>query len=64
MRQKLIAAAIQRFESQRIEAATNLEVYLECPAGVGEHPNVVQEVVKLARQIAEAEECIKTLQEF
>jgi hypothetical protein len=64
MRQKLIAAAIQRFELQRVEAATNLEIYLECPVGVAEHPNVVQEVAKLVRQIAEAEECIETLQKL
>ena len=64
MKQRLVTAAIMQFEAQKLEAGVNLAVYLENPAGVAEHPDVVQEVVKLVKRIAEAEECIKTLQEF
>lgn len=62
MRDKLINASMLKFEAQRAEAATNLLMYLERPSAIAEHPNVVEEVTKLVKSIAEADECIKILE--
>lgn len=56
----LKTAAIAHFEAKRQEAYANLIIYLENPVGIGEHPNLLDEVVKLTKQLAEAEDCLKT----
>ena len=62
MKDELINAAIAQFQSQRLAARANLLVYFANPMGVGEHPDLVEEVVTLTKKIAEAEECIDILQ--
>ena len=63
MKEKIVVAAVMKFEAQRAEATTNLALYLERATAIAEHPNVVEEVTTLVKQIAEAEECIKILNE-
>ena len=62
MKEELKTAAIARFQAQRMEARTNLIIYFTNPMGIGEHSNLVEEVVNLTKQIAEAEECIAILE--
>tara|TARA_B100000131_G_scaffold292336_1_gene306742 strand:+ start:490 stop:702 length:213 start_codon:yes stop_codon:yes gene_type:complete len=61
MRPNLKTAAIAHFEAKRQEAFANLRVYLENPVAIGEHSNLLEEVVKLTKQLAEAEDCLDTL---
>lgn len=63
-KEELIAAAIAHFNSQAFSARVNLNVYLNNPVGVGEHPDHLAEVVSLTKKIAEAEECILLLKEM
>ena len=60
---RLKEAALHHFQAQRSKARANLQVYLDQPAGVGEHPNIVDVVVSLVKEIAEADECIKIIKE-
>ena len=46
------------------EADATLKIYLENSVGIGEHPQHIEEVDKLIEKIANAEEKLKTLQEF
>lgn len=62
MKDELKTAAIARFQAQRMEARANLIIYFTNPMGIGEHSNLVEEVVNLTKQIAEAEECIAILE--
>ena len=62
MREQLLRAALGHFESQSLTARANLEVYLVGAAGVGEHPDLVTEVIKLTQQVTEAEENVSTLE--
>jgi|LWDU01.1.fsa_nt_gi hypothetical protein len=64
MREQLLRAALGHFESQSLTARANLEVYLTSSSGVGEHPCLVAEVVKLTQQVTEAEENVRTLEEL
>jgi hypothetical protein len=60
--ESLIKAALLHFKAVKARAEANLEVYLTGFAGVGEHPDIVEEVVKLTKTITEAHEAIKYLE--
>ena len=60
--QILLEAALLHFRAQKARAEANLEVYLSKPTGIGEHSDLVEEVIKLTKQITEAEEAIKYLE--
>ena len=62
MKEMLIRAAISHFENEAVVATANLEVYLNSPAAVGEHPDMVQEVINLTKIITQAKENVKTLE--
>ncbi len=58
----LLNASLLHFEAVKARAEANLEVYLTGYAGVGEHPDIVAEVIRLTQTIVEAEEAIKFLE--
>ena len=47
--------------AQRSRAVANLNNYLTSSAGVGEHPDVVEECIKLVDDIEHAESSLATL---
>lgn len=63
MKQQLLKAALLHFKSEKAKAEANLEVYLSNSVAVGEHPDLVDEVIKLTKIITEADESIKYLKE-
>lgn len=52
-----------QFEAQRQLALATLTVYFTNPVGIGEHPQLIEEMVKMTRVLAEANDCIETLKE-
>jgi hypothetical protein len=58
----LLNASLLHFEAVKARAEANLEVYLTGYAGVGEHPDIVAEVIRITQTIVEAEEAIKFLE--
>ena len=58
---QLMRATLARFEADRQEALAIMELYLNAPVGVGEHPNLVTELTTATRQLADAEEALETL---
>lgn len=58
----LMSAALLHFRAAKARAEANLEVYLKGYAGVGEHPDIVAEVIELIKTITEADEAIKYLE--
>ena len=58
---QLMRAVLARFEAERQDALATIELYLGFPVGVGEHPNIVTELVAAAKRLAEAEEGLDTL---
>ncbi len=64
MRQIILEALEDRYNAQISEADATLKIYLEHSVGIGEHPQHIDEVDKLIEKIANAEEKLKTLQEF
>jgi len=58
---KLLEAALSHYKSQRDEAVAVLDVYLTNPVGIGEHSNLVSEILKWTQALSEAEENLSTL---
>ena len=59
---QLINAALMHFRAVKARAEANLEIYLQNSVGVGEHKDLVEEVIELTRIITEADEAIKYLE--
>tara|TARA_R110000824_G_scaffold5670_2_gene26026 strand:+ start:6884 stop:7099 length:216 start_codon:yes stop_codon:yes gene_type:complete len=59
----LYTAATSHFEARRDEAIAVLELYFENSVGIGDHSNVLSEITKWTTILAEAEECLKILEE-
>ena len=63
MGQQLLKAALLHFEAVKARAEANLEIYLFSSVGVGEHNDLIEEIIKLTKIITEADESIKYLKE-
>lgn len=50
-----------QFEAQKQLALATLTVYFTNPVGIGEHPQHIEEMIKLTRSLAEANDCLVTL---
>lgn len=57
----LIVAARSHFVAVRDRSIANLNNYIFNAAGVGEHPDVVEECIKLVEEIDHAESVLQTL---
>ena len=50
-----------RYSAQRLEALATIEVYMSNSVGIGEHPQISDEIDNLVRKVDEAEGLLKTL---
>jgi hypothetical protein len=60
----LCEALIKKLEGEIAIAVANVEVYKTNPAGIGEHPGVVEAVESEVAKIAEAEDKIETIRKY
>ena len=56
---KTIQAAMSQFTARRDKAEAPLLIYANNSVGIGDHPNIVDEVVKLVEELSHCEECIE-----
>ena len=61
MKDKLLKALRTKYEAQAAEAEATLEVYYTNAAGIGEHPQVVEEMSKQLETLANAHDCLHVL---
>jgi|TARA_Y100000310_G_scaffold259580_1_gene268291 methylaspartate ammonia-lyase len=61
MKDKLHKALVSKYEAERDEALATLEVYFNNPAGIGEHPQVVEEMAKMVEKLENAQGCLEQL---
>ena len=64
MNSKLIKALKAKYKAQAAEAEATIEVYLNNAAGIGEHTQFVDEIIKHARILHEAEESSNALSKY
>ena len=60
----IVDALEKKSEAQMAQAEANVKVYMENPVGVGEHPDIVDEVEKLLKQIKDAKEMLDELKNW
>ena len=61
MKKILHKALVSKYKAQRDEALATLEVYYNNPVGIGEHPQVVEEMSKQVEKLSGAEGCLDRL---
>ena len=64
LRQAILQALEDKYQSQISEADATIKIYLEKPVGIGEHPQHLEEIDKLLQKIVDAQEKIRELQVF
>ena len=61
MSQLIMNALMKEAEAKEAKAVANLQNYMSSAVGIGEHPDVVAECMKLVKDIAEAREIAETV---
>ena len=64
MRRAILEALRLRYEAEISEADATINIYLNHPVAIGEHPQHIDEVNKLVDKIAQAKEKLAVLEEF
>lgn len=59
----LYEALKAQFVAQKQKALATITVYLTNPVGIGEHPQIIDEMVEQTKSLAEAEGCLEILTE-
>jgi hypothetical protein len=62
LQQNLLTALRSHFVAKRDKAVANLNNYLNNPAGIGEHPDIVEECVNLLQDLSDADGVLDTLE--
>ena len=61
---KLLKAALDKYESQKSEAEATLDIYFNNSVGIGEHSNLLNEVKEWTSKLSEADENLRTLKKL
>ena len=61
MSQLIMNALLAEANAKEAKAVANLQNYMSNPVGIGEHPDIVTECMKLVKDIAEAREIKETI---
>ena len=64
MDQYLIDALKAKYQADMAEANANIQVYLNNPAGIGEHPDIIAAIDSQVELYAAAKEKLEVLDEF
>ena len=64
MNSKLIKALKARYKAQAAEAQATIDVYLNNAAGIGEHPQIVDEMAKQLEILSNADDNLMTLERY
>lgn len=64
MRDLILQAARAHAEGEVAVHKTNVEVYLNNPAGIGEHSDVVEAVIAELNKLAEADDRLEMLNKY
>jgi|TARA_R110000751_G_C13541144_1_gene455134 hypothetical protein len=54
-------ATTAHYHAKRLEALAILDVYFNSTAGIGEHSDLLEEITKWVEILANAEDCLDTL---
>jgi len=60
----MLEALKKRYEAQIAESIATINIYLNNPVGIGEHPQHIDEIDKLLQVVVDAEEKIKVIERW
>ena len=60
----MLEAIIKKLEGEIAMAKANIDVYINNPAGIGEHPDIAEAVESQIEKIAAAYEKIQIIEEY
>ena len=63
-RPAMLASLRARYEADIAAADTTINIYLDHPVAIGEHPQHLEEIDKLLSKIADAKDKMEALKEF
>ena len=63
-RPAMLASLRARYEADIAESDTTINIYLDNPVAIGEHPQHLEEINKLLNKIAEAKDKMEALEAF
>ena len=63
-KQGLLNALVDKYEAQISAAHATINIYLESPVAIGEHPQHIDEIDKLFQKIADAQEKLQAIKDF
>jgi hypothetical protein len=63
-RSAMLASLRARYEADIAEADTTINIYLDNPVAIGEHPQHLEEIDKLLSKIADAKDKMEALEAF
>ena len=64
MHNKLLKASFDKYEAQKSEAIAHLDILFKNSVGIGEHTDILAEVDKWVKSLAEADENLEITQEI
>ena len=64
MREVIMEALKAKYFGAMKEAEANIEIYLESPVGIGEHPDIIAAIDSQIALLTEAQEKFQVLEEF
>ena len=64
MREQLIGALLAHAKGDIAKHKANVEIYLEHPAGIGEHSNIVEEIEQELDMIAKYQDQIDVINKY
>ena len=60
----MLEAIIKKLEGEIAMAKANIDVYINNPAGIGEHPDIAEAVESQLEKIATAHEKIQVIEQY
>ena len=63
-REKMITSLKRKYEAEILEAEATLMIYLENAAGIGEHPQILEEMDNFVEKLTNANDKLDTLNKF
>ena len=60
----ILAALVKKYEAEMAAAEAHIEVYMDNPVGIGEHPDLVAAVDSEMSKLATARDKLNTLKEY
>jgi len=64
MREQLLKAFVSHAQGHIDKHVANVEVYLTNPAGIGEHPDIIEAIESEVKQIAEYDDMLEVAKKY